>query len=384
MPSAEQQLIKNKNQKALFELIRLHPGISRAGLARSCGLSKPAVSDLTSSLIDLGFIYDTGISESGAPGRKPNGLELRAGSHFVIVVLFEESCLQIQAVDICGFTAYKCRYRKEEGVGYPTLSKLSIDKLFPSLFEKNQICGICFVIPAMIDPARETVYTTSVRMTEKESADLIPELKLLFPEFPVAVLNDTACLAYSEKIYTPVIEKDFVFINFDRGIGASIFLDGEILGRASASYTQFGHYTSAPDGPVCSCGNKGCLERMIGEASLPFSYRELGESAAAGNNNSCCKIREMASYFASALVNLVCIVHPKLIILGGSGKNLGKLFLKEINALISSSGFRPMMDSLKLCYSTQDQDSLFKGAMKYFFDSYYNFTLDTVGSFYIG
>lgn len=384
MPSQDQQLTKNNNQKSIFEHIRKNPGISRATLAKRCNLSKPAVSDLTGELIQNNFVYDIGILDSSAVGRKPNGLELRSGSHFVPVFRFESAFLQLQVIDICGFSAYKVRQKRNPSLTFAQLARKCMDDLLKTQFDSSRILGVCFVVPAMIDLERQEIYTTALPLSNAEAAHMLCELKELFSDFPVAVLNDTACLAYAEKIYSPVLESDFAFINFARGIGATLFINGQMLGKASAFYTQFGHTSVDAHGPLCSCGNRGCLERMIGEAFLDSSYEELGHSASGGDLHACQKLKEIAELFSYSLCNLICLVHPKVIILGGNAYQLGSLFLEILMQKLSTRGFRRMMEPLSLRYSIQGADACYIGAMKYFFDQYYNFSANEKERFHIG
>lgn len=384
MPSPDQQLIKNNNQKLLYEHIRKNPGISRATLSKVCHLSKPAVSDLTGELIQNDFIYDIGVLDSSAVGRRPNGLELKPGCRFVAVFHFGHSFLQMNVVDLCGYSAYKIRQKREPALSYAHHARRCINELLHTRFQPDQIIGVCFIVPAMIDLDRQEIYSTALPISSAESARILPELKELFSDFPVAVLNDTACLAYAEKVYGPVEEEDFAFINFDRGIGATLFIHGQMLGKASASYTQFGHTSVDMHGPLCSCGNRGCLERMIGEAYLEEPYAQLKYRVASGDAQASAKIEEIADLFSFALCNLISLVHPKCIILGGNAYQLGTFFLERLNEKLSSTGFRRMMESLSIRYSIQGPEAGDIGAMKYFFDQYYNFSVSCTGNFHIG
>ncbi|MCA5962275.1 ROK family protein [Blautia sp. RD014234] len=118
---------------------------------------------------------------------------------------------------------------------------------------------------------------------ESSRKDFVGEIQRNFSDFSVNILNDTACFAYAEKVYTQISEKDFAFINFGKGIGATLFIRNEMLGHACASYTQFGHYSINPKGKLCSCGNRGCLELMIGEGSLKDRIAQTGSSPAFKN-----------------------------------------------------------------------------------------------------
>ena len=68
-----------------------------------------------------------------------------------------------------------------------------------------------------------------------ESTQIIKSLKTAFPGYPVDLLNDTACYSYAEKVYGNIKEKNFAFLNFGRGIGATLFTEGSMLGTASGS-----------------------------------------------------------------------------------------------------------------------------------------------------
>ncbi|MFQ6803711.1 MAG: hypothetical protein ACLRT5_01500 [Lachnospiraceae bacterium] len=77
-------------------------------------------------------------------------------------------------------------------------------------------------------------------------------------------------------------------------------------------------------------------------------------------------IRDIASDFSLALGNLVCTVHPKLIIIGGKGRDLGPLFLEDVTEFLHTTGFRRMLDSVRIRYGLLDQNASRNGAMQYF------------------
>ena len=102
----------------------------------------------------------------------------------------------------------------------------------------------------MIDAAREEIYSTTLSLPALGEEKIFPLLPAL-SRISVAFLEDTACFAYAEKVYTSLKENNFAFINFNRGIGATLFIEGNMLGKASGSFTQFGHYSVDPEGPLC-------------------------------------------------------------------------------------------------------------------------------------
>ena len=398
MKLINQQLIKNTNLKQLYNSIYRNPGISRAQLSKDSHLSKTAVSSLVDELIARKFVYDSGASGSTNVGRKPNSLQLRAEQYYVAVFCLEENRLNAALVDITGTTSFYEQLDAPSPESYLPLCRAYVQNTVLQQIQKEQLLGICMVVPAMIDPDRKEIFATTLNLPGKDFAG---ELKRAFPDVSVALLNDTACFAYAEKVYAQVAERDFAFINFGKGIGATLFIRDEMLGRACASHTQFGHYSIDPKGKLCSCGNRGCLELMIGEDSLKeriskagdspalrklpaVTYGNLGQASVYGDVVACKVMHDIAEEFSMALCNLICMVHPKLIIIGGKGKNLGPLFLQNIQDCLRTTGFRRMVDSVSVRYSLLDSDALYNGAMKYFFDIHYNFTQDMAGAFFIG
>lgn len=402
MKLVNQQLIKNTNLKLLYNSIFENRGISRAALAKKTGLSRTAVSALIDELTESGFLYDSGTGDSAGVGRKPNCLELCSGNHYIAVFGWEEKRVHAQLIDICGSPLLQQELYRTPGDSYTELCHAFLEERMLKLIRSTQLLGICFVLPAMIDPEKETVFSTTISLEQDQGeTGVIPLLRETFSSYAAAVLNDTACAAYAEKVYTAILEKDYAFIRFSRGIGAALFIQDRLLGRACASYTQFGHFSISPQGPHCPCGNNGCLELVLSEEALPgrlhaegtsssllslpsISYADLGRSALYGDQTAIQVIRKMAREFSFALSNLICLVHPRLIVLGGNACTLGPVFLEEIRLSLQETGFRRMTENVCIRYSGLDAYACYNGAMKYFFDIHYQFTGSMKGSFFIG
>ena len=402
MKLVNQQLIKNNNLKTLYRYIHQTPGVSRAQLAELSGLSKTTVSSLVDELIERKFVQDTGIlDDATSVGRKPNSLHLLQGQHYVAVISWRSKDICCKLVDICGTIIKESDAPLHEPDSYVTLSKELLENLLAPDFPREKLLGVAIVVPAMIDPKRKEIFATTLYLSPNGNIDLIKNLKKAFAGYPLAILNDTACAAYAEKVYTKIPQEDFAYINFQYGIGAALFIRDELLGEATASYTQFGHYSIDPCGELCSCDNRGCLELKIGEHSLKkrlhnagcrssliqsdkITYADLSSAALYGDLSAQTLLKDIARDFSQALSNLVCIVHPKLIIIGGRGRDLGPLFLNEVLHNLKETGFRQMLDSIQIRYSFLDSTAYFVGGMKYLFDQHYDFTQDSSAFFYIG
>ncbi len=401
MELVNQQLIKNENMKLLYNTIYDNSGISRAQLAQQTRLSKTTVSTLIDELITRDFIYDSGANDTTSVGRRPNSLHVKAESYYIIVISWIESYVNAYLIDITGSTTYDEHLHLNDNDTYISLSRKYVDESILTKLPRDKILGICVVVSAMIDRNAGEIYSTTVSLPKSGNVNLIDTLKSTFTDFPVALLGDTPCFAYAEKTYAHITEPDFVLINFDRGIGATIFNSGKMIGRADGASTQFGHYSIDPQGDLCTCGNRGCLEAVWGEHALKkrvseagtspalnrlpaITFSSLGSAALYGDVISQKVIVTMAESFSYALANLISIVNPKLIILGGKSTYLGDLFLEKLKEKLKVVGLKKMVDKVEIKYSKLDSNAYLNGAMKYFFDNYYAFTEESRDAFFIG
>lgn len=161
MKLVNQQLIKNTNLKLLYNSVFKNRGISRAALARQTGLSRTAVSALIDELSDRGFLFDSGTGDSSGAGRKPTCLELCAGNYFVAVFGWEESSVHAFLIDICGTTSMQMRLDKAPSDSYAQICRTFLMDQILEQIRPEQLLGLCFVLPAMIDPEKEEVFSTT-------------------------------------------------------------------------------------------------------------------------------------------------------------------------------------------------------------------------------
>lgn len=408
MKIINQQIIKNSNLKKVYNYVYDYPGISRARIAKLTGLSKTTISSLVEELINNHIIYDKGTDTTAKlnVGRTPSCLMPTKGYNYVAVALWELNYVCMHLVDINNDAMFKLRKKVDSGEQYIYETRKCLDEMLEKV-DKKQILGVCIIVPGMIDPKADEIISTPIGILEPTGKDVVRLLKKNFTEFPLCILNDTTCLTYAEMTSSKIKDIDFAFINYDKGIGAALYIQKQILGGGTGTYTQFGHYSIDPEGKACSCGGKGCLEVMIVEKSIIdrvnkladtdnsdevntlkmkdyISYRELGKAVTDGNQAAIKIMRDIAFDFSKAITNLICIVCPKLIIIGGTGKNLGDFFLETVKENLKNMGFRYMVDPIKVMYSKSEVEDCYKGATRFFIDEHYDFTQSTNGSIYFG
>jgi glucokinase-like ROK family protein len=176
---------------------------------------------------------------------------------------------------------------------------------------------------------------------------------------PVVVDNDVNIMAIGEG-YSGVARSvdDFLFVKLGTGIGCGVHLAGEVYRGKDGSAGDIGHIQVTPNGPVCLCGNVGCLEAMFGGSALArdalaaartgrspglaerlaevgtLTAREVGAAAAAGDPASMALIRDGARRLGGVLAGLVSFANPSMIVIGGGLAQLGHRLLAEIRTVV--------------------------------------------------
>jgi predicted NBD/HSP70 family sugar kinase len=112
-----------------------------------------------------------------------------------------------------------------------------------------------------------------------------------------------------------------VYITWSTGVGGGTIIDGKLHRGAHGTASEVGHMIIDVDGPLDACGQRGCLEALIGGASLaretgrPAS--ELFAAAAAGDRNALMIVERSARYMGTALISLTNVIDPEMFVIGG-------------------------------------------------------------------
>jgi len=126
-----------------------------------------------------------------------------------------------------------------------------------------------------------------------------------------------------------------VCMTLGTGVGGGIMMDGRLYRGAFGVAGELGHQTIDPDGRLCGCGNRGCVEAMaradvLAELAGKTSAEEVYTSAAQGEADSLDAIRQVAGYLGIGLANVVTLLGPDRIVIGGGIVEAGELVLGPI------------------------------------------------------
>ena len=176
-------------------------------------------------------------------------------------------------------------------------------------------------------------------------------------QVPVMIGNDAEFGALGEWAYGAGRgESNLIYIKVGTGVGAGLLLDGHIYRGTTGSAGEIGHITIQENGPLCTCGNHGCLEAMAGGQAIarkaqeaiqagrrtqlsaisPNNIHAVDVAAAAQRGDLVAQqiIAEAGIYLGIAVASLVNLFNPSIVVIGGGVSQLGDMLLEPIRKTV--------------------------------------------------
>jgi predicted NBD/HSP70 family sugar kinase len=206
-------------------------------------------------------------------------------------------------------------------------------------------------------------------------------------QLPVFVENDMRAMALGAYHYGPYRDiKNAVFLGVGGGIGSGIILNGELYRGLGDSAGEIGHTVVDVHGPLCSCGNRGCLEAMASESALVNSMvqsmtdgersvvsdmvkgnldairpKHIYAAAEEGDPLSIRTLQQIAQYIGMGAANIINIFNPQLVLIGG-GIVKGRRFMEEtIMQVIKERALASCYSLTRIEFSSEGRQDALKG-----------------------
>jgi predicted NBD/HSP70 family sugar kinase len=191
---------------------------------------------------------------------------------------------------------------------------------------------------------------------------------------PVLVENNVNALAVAERLYgTGRQHENFLVVTIGTGVGAGVVVDGAMLRGASGGAGEIGHIPVVENGPLCQCGNHGCLEALVGESALVRVAREreiigpqggiiaLRAAADTGDTAAAQVFSEAGHLLGRVLAGVVNTLDPEIIILLGEGTEAWKYWSFGFEVALRSS-LLPSRRGIPVAVETWQDESWAQGA----------------------
>jgi glucokinase-like ROK family protein len=354
------QNVKNINKHTVLDLIRFTPGgISRVEIARRMGLTRAAVTAIVNDLLATGIIRESE-SLSVQSGRPPVILEIEPARGYVVGIDFGASHLSILISDFAAHPLEEAEITVDIQDG-PLTCLDQADRLLQELLTKvgkgmNDILAIGVGVPGPIVSDAGMVLAPPIM----PGWDRYPIRDTLEKKWgiPVSLSNDADLGALGEwAAGAGRGERNLVYIKIGTGIGAGILLDGQIYHGVTGSAGEIGHLTIEENGPLCACGNHGCLEAIAGGRAIAqqaqdaarkgqrtqlanvkpiekITARDVASAARHGDLVAQQILAEAGNYVGIAIAGMVNMFNPGMVIVGGGVAQTGDILLEPMRLAV--------------------------------------------------
>lgn len=212
------------------------------------------------------------------------------------------------------------------------------------------------------------------------------KMKSDFPGIPIYLDQDTNTAVLGEYfICADPLMHNLFFITISTGVGSGLILDKKLYRGRLNMAGEIGHIVVEKDGVPCTCGGRGCLQeyakgpaiaasalqRMAkGEPSRlaaqitngQLTAAQVAEAAAQGDQLALDVLRKAAEYVGIALANVVTLLNPDVIIIGGGVAQSGGVFIERIKELAQTFCYPPAKGSFRIEVTTNWEKSALIGA----------------------
>ncbi len=387
-----QLMVKEKNMKRLFDLISMEKEISRAGLAAKTKLSPTTVSTLIDEMIEHEIIVPGGIEQATRIGRKGILLRINSERLHIPTIAWERSGFR--------YILYDLSCNEIENFYFPFSKNTNYAEILHNLImekskgiKKDVLGPLCVTVPAVVDPKTHKIISTVLDLNGQES--FLLDVRKTFIARPVIVGNESSFYAYAEKEFTLSRKvQNLVYINVNIGVGAGIIYKGKIYRGSFGMAGEFGHTSVDMNGPLCSCGNRGCLEQLISTPRIieravsavksehstiltsicdgnldNISLEDVAQAYMQGDEGVILAMSEIASILAFGINNVLRIFDPQIVVIGGGIEVFGEPFLNLVKESIAHSGSSILRSGVEIIYTKLSTSCKNRGAAKYYIDN---------------
>ena len=356
----------------------------RAELTDLTGLNRSTIAGLVTELAALGAVVQEPGTQPG--GRRPT----KAGRPSPVVRACPET-VQVLAADVAvgrismaliglGGTVVARRTRTVTDSSPTAMAKLlaAIGKeLISSPKAGRHVVGLGVSVPGVVRGTDGNVrFAPNLGWQDAPFGELVTAALAArdLGSLPVRVGNDgdLGALAEHQRGVARGVD-DLVFVEGEVGVGCGVIVGGRPLAGAGGYAGELGHMTVRRGGRRCRCGARGCWETEIGTEAMARALR-LPEGASddevvallrAGGPQRALQLDEVAHYLGIGLANVVNLLNPRLVVLGGLLRDLYPLVSIRVGEALAGAALRAPMEQVTLAVPSLGGDAVLVGAAEF-------------------
>ncbi|MCL4511864.1 MAG: ROK family protein [Bacteroidetes bacterium] len=377
-PSLRATSLSQHNASVVFANIFYNGPITQREISRISGLSFTTTAAIVSRLKKRGIIERS--IESSTNGGRPAALyRCNPSYRYVMGIEAQHDKLYLIVSDLAGHVLSRSTTPFDKKIGkdgFLDLLLQAVKNLIDSFKgQSTRFLGVGIGVGGLVDPKDGSVSILS-HLPDWGNLSLKSIVEGEF-HLKVFVQNNSDAAALGELRYgLGRGKRNFLFINVKDGIGMGIVLNGELYMGTSGTAGEFGHITVDDHGPVCTCGNVGCLETLTSVPALvqnakksitqgvtsmikeiaggdlnAITFPVLLEAAKQEDKLAYKLFTDVGRYLGEGIVSLVNLLNPELIIIGGDFVQAGDLILEPINDVLRRQALELPRKAVEVVFS---------------------------------
>ncbi len=381
---ADNNFIKNQNLSLVLNVVRTAGSISRTEISKRTGLSRSTVSQLVSYLLDEGIVEEAGAGNS-VGGRRPIMLQIKPEGRLVCAIhVDDEGRVYARAEDLAKTVSNEAFEYVSEPAELVTKLVNTTRTLVKDKFDR--IAAIVLALPGVI--SSDGTIVSAVNLGWRNIPVSAPLSKAL--GVPVHAENATGLAAYGELMARKGDVRNLIYLKIGSVVGAGVITNAQLHHGLRGSAAEIGHMVMDPQGPLCKCGRRGCLEAKVNRHAVFNLLREevwaealdhdkigesnvfewLVENDSKGEPAAQKILRAIGRDVAGAIVNVLNILGPEAIVLESSLCD-SATFWEALTDKAASEVLPFAEGRYQILPSLLGNDAVLSGALAYARDCFY-------------
>lgn len=371
--------------------LRQRGALSRTDLARITGYSRAKMTAVVSKLVQRGILSEVGEGESQG-GRRPRMLHFNPSQGYVAGVDLGATSIDVALADLGG-TLLERQGEAADVRDGPQAVLSRVCAVLLAMMQRRgitaeQIYAVGIGVPGPVQFATGLLIAPPL-MPEWDAFPIRSTIRQTFPAARVVVDNDVNVMALGElRAGAGIGVENFIVVKIGTGIGAGIVCQGQVYRGSDGCAGDVGHICVDQHGPVCRCGNVGCVEAMAAGPAIAaralsiarsssnsilaarmqsnggtLSAEDVGAAAAAGDRTAMEIVQDSGRMIGEALAGLVNFFNPRLILLGGGVSSIGHQLLASIRQTVLRRSPPLSTKDLRIDYAALGRDAGLSGAL---------------------
>jgi predicted NBD/HSP70 family sugar kinase len=355
--------LREFNRLRIVDFLRSNGTASRAELARRTGLSRSTVSTLVADLQRRGLVVERAgqFAGEGQPGRPAALLELDPSAAAAVGIDFDHDKVRVAVSDLSRSVLAEASAPHDvdhDAQGALGLAADLVEQVLEQAeLERDRLLGVGVALAGPIDHDKGALHPSDV-LPGWANVDAARELEQRLDTLAY-VDNDANLGALAEVTLGAGRNARFAaYVSISSGIGAGIVVDGRPYHGHRGTAGEIGHVVVDPQGPICRCGNRGCLETLASGPALlklvqdsrdgELSVRQMIELARDGDAGCRRAIADAGQVVGRVVAGLVNLFSPEMVVVGGDLGEAGDLMLDPLREAVQRDALPAAAEGLKV------------------------------------